>query len=172
MTVFDDELLCLLDSGANVSIFCSLPVSFKGVTKSILFYVVPTLTQEGYLGVNFWSAYALAPHIIPEILCIEHIPNSDSLFHKINSEQRLQLESTILKFPSYEKVGLGCTHLLEHLIDTGDAVPVKSKHYPLSPPRQAEVYGELEGLLALGVIEESNSPWCHRSQTGQDKVMS
>ena len=84
-------MLCLLDSGANVSVlgkqsldfikkynvqltkfksniltangsknevlgFCSLPVTFKGVTKSIIFYIVPTLSQEGYLGVNFWRA--------------------------------------------------------------------------------------------------------------------
>lgn len=64
------------------------------------------------------------------------------------------------EFPSFEKLGLGCTNLLEHHIDTGDSVPIKCKHYPLSPPRQAEVYQELDRLLEMGVIEESNSPWC------------
>lgn len=50
--------------------------------------------------------------------------------------------------------------MLEHNIDTGESVPVKSKHYPMSPPRQEEAYREIDRLLAMGVIEESNSPWC------------
>ncbi|GBP03962.1 Retrovirus-related Pol polyprotein from transposon 297 [Eumeta japonica] len=57
-------------------------------------------------------------------------------------------------------MGLGCTDLLQHHIDTGDATPIKCKHFPMSPPRQAEAFEEVERLLRLGVIEESNSPWC------------
>ena len=63
-------------------------------------------------------------------------------------------------FPSFEKLGLGCTNLLEHLIDTADYVPIKSKHYPLSPPRQEKAYREIDRLLEMGVVEESNSPRC------------
>lgn len=193
--IFDDVLLCLLDSGANVSVlekgsldfiyrnnirlenfksgiltangskndvvgYCNLPVTFKEVTKFITFYVVPNLSQQGYLGIDFWKMYGIAPQIFPEISCSELVKDADVHFHNLTPEQKIRLDNVILKFPSYEKLGLGCTNLLRHHIDTGDSAPVKQKHYPLSPPRQEEVYEELDRLLALGVIEESNSPWC------------
>ncbi len=54
---------------------------------------------------------------------------------------------------------LGCTHLTEHVIDTGDALPVKY------PPRRmplaladAEVK-ETQDLKERNTIQESNSPW-------------
>lgn len=190
--IFNDELICLLDSGANISAlgkssldfvnrnnvqlrkikssvltangsrtevigYCSLPVTYMGVTKSIVFYIIPNLSLEAYLGVNFWRAYELAPQIISSIE-LDFKPETD--FHDLSLEQKYQLRKVISEFPSFEKLGLGCTNLVEHHIDTGDATPVKSKHYPLSPPRQAEIYEELDRLLALGVIEETNSPWC------------
>ena len=141
---------------------CKLPVLYKGVTKYIDFYIVPSLTQEAYLGLDFWRNFAIAPNLIPvlESLDIESSKNKDICFHNLSPEQKLQLESTVTLFPSFENLGLGSTNILQHHIDTGDSAPIKCKHYPLSPPRQAEVYQELDRLLEMGVIEESNSPWC------------
>lgn len=149
-------------SRRNVIGHCNVPVTFKNVTKYIDFYIVPALTQEVYLGVDFWRAFALAPQIIPVLACIDgpEIEYNGHSFHKLTSDEQIQLESVLLQFRSYEQYGLGCTNLLEHHIDTGEAVPIKAKHYPLSPPRQKEVYDELDRLIKLGVIEESNSPWC------------
>lgn len=142
--------------------FCNLPVCFKGVTKNIVFYLVPSLSQEAYFGIDFWKEFALAPTLIPPTFNINSLVVDDeqSKFHILSPEQNLSLDKTILKFPSYEKLGLGCTDLVQHHIDTSDAVPIKSKHFPLSPPRQEEAYQEIERLLSMGVIEESNSPWC------------
>lgn len=96
--------------------------------------------------------------------CISEIDSTsdtnDSKFHDLSADQKLSLEKIIREFPSYEQIGLGCTDLLVHDIDTGDSPPIKVKHYPLSPPRRAEAYAEVVRLLAMGVIEESNSPWC------------
>lgn len=153
-------------NGAKQSVigFCTLPVVFKGVEKDVVFYLVPTLGQSVYLGVNFWRDFALAPDIIPPLpLNISELSSdldSVSNFHELSPKEKLVLEKTILEFPSFEIIGLGCTDLLEHNIDTGDATPIKCKHYPLSPPRQEEAYKEIERLLQMGVIEESNSPWC------------
>lgn len=196
ITIFDEPLLGLLDSGANVSAlgkgcmefisrnnvsfrkyksflstangdrqniigYCKLPVFYKNVTKNIVFYLVPSLTQVAYLGVDFWRVFGIAPEIIPCISEMDRVLNDDdSKFHKLSPDQQLLLDKAILAFPSFEKMGLGCTDLLEHHIDTGDSVPIKAKHYPLSPPRQAEAYEEIDRLLSMGVIEESNSPWC------------
>lgn len=142
---------------------CTLPVFYKGVEKDIDFYIVPSLNQEAYLGLNFWRSFAIAPNLIPAVESIDFENNSDNkdvCYHDLSAEQKLQLEIVVLEFPSFEKQGLGCTNLVVHHIDTGDSVPIKCKHYPLSPPRQAEVYRELDRLLKMGVIEESNSPWC------------
>lgn len=144
--------------------FCILPIHFKNVTRNLQLYLVPSLSQEAYFGVNFWKEFALAPEVIPPSnICVSELSNEskpDGNFHILSPEENLLLERTILEFPSYEKMGLGCTDLLEHHIDTGDSVPIKCKHYPLSPPRQEEAFQEIDRLLKLGVIEESNSPWC------------
>ncbi|GBP97703.1 Retrovirus-related Pol polyprotein from transposon 297 [Eumeta japonica] len=140
---------------------CKLPVKYKGITKFINFYIVPSLTQEAYLGIDFWREFAIAPNIVPaiETLDINSVDARELHFHTLSAEQKVKLDKVVAEFPSFEKLGLGCTSLVEHHIDTGDAPPIKCKHYPLSP-RQAEVFQELDRLLEMGVIEESNSPWC------------
>ncbi|XP_055910711.1 uncharacterized protein LOC129945075 [Eupeodes corollae] len=49
---------------------------------------------------------------------------------------------------------------MEHVIDTGDALPGKQRHYPVSTAVQVILYEELDRMLDLGVIEESESSWC------------
>lgn len=112
------------------------------------------------LSVDFWREFALAPEIIPSISELQKSQEANLSFHQLTTTQQTQLEKVILEFPSFEKMGLGCTDLLEHHIDTSDSPPIKARHYPLSPPRQAEAFQEIERLLSMGVIEESNSPWC------------
>lgn len=162
---FKSKISAANGSRNNFIGYCSLPVTFKGVTESILFYIVPSLMQEGYLGIDFWNVFALAPQIIPQISCLElggeNVDENDSLFHDLSPEQNLQLNRTILKFPSCEKLGLG--NLLERHINAGDAVPVKSKITLFLLPDK--VFEELDRLLALNVVEESNSPWCSRAVT-------
>ena len=54
---------------------------------------------------------------------------------------------------------LGCTDLMEHTIDTGDAKPIKQRprRVPLS---QREIESqEVDKMLEEGVIEPSDSPW-------------
>lgn len=113
-----------------------------------------------YLGIDFWKEYAIAPNIIPVVSEMDSYQDEESNFHILSDEQKLELDKVIQKFPSFSKLGLGCTTLVTHHIDTGSATPVKSKHFPLSPPRQEEAYAEIQRLLEMNVIEESNSPWC------------
>jgi len=55
------------------------------------------------------------------------------------------------------KPGL-CT-LFEHQIDTGDALPIKAKTFPMSPGKRKAFDETFEELLELDIIEPSNSPW-------------
>ncbi|KAH8309948.1 hypothetical protein KR067_002277, partial [Drosophila pandora] len=55
--------------------------------------------------------------------------------------------------------GLGRTNLIYHEIDVGDAKPVKQRHFPVSPAVEKSMYAEIDRMLQLGVIEESESSW-------------
>jgi len=56
--------------------------------------------------------------------------------------------------------GLGCTHLYEHKIDTGDAKPVRSRFHPYSPKMRKHLYKGIDEFLKLNTIEPSTSSWC------------
>lgn len=84
---------------------------------------------------------------------------ADANSHELSSDQISIVESIRLMFPSFSKLGLGKTHLMEHHINTANATPIKKIHYPISPAKEALLYVELDKMLELGVIEESKSPW-------------
>ncbi|GBP17115.1 hypothetical protein EVAR_72319_1 [Eumeta japonica] len=56
----------------------------------------------------------------------------------MSTEQKTKLDKMVSEFPSFEKLVLDCTNLMEHHIDTVHDTPIKCKHYPLSLPRQEE----------------------------------
>ncbi|KAM8702658.1 hypothetical protein ACLKA7_000788 [Drosophila subpalustris] len=63
---------------------------------------------------------------------------------ELEESQKSILEEVKAKFLAFEK-------------------PVKDRHYPLSPAMQQVVWDEVDKMLAIGVIEESNSPWSNRT---------
>lgn len=143
--------------------FTEIPVTYKNITKKITFYLSPNLSQFVYLGVNFWKEFEMAPQLFMSGITLDSetfADNGNSAIHNLSDLQLFELKQVIDKFPSFSKLGLGRTTFETHTIDTGDALPFKMKHYPMSPPRQEEAYRELDRMLKLGVIEESNSPYC------------
>ena len=53
-----------------------LPVVFKEVSRQMDFYIVPSMTQEVYLGLDFWRSFAIAAEIIPAIETL-HVESQD-----------------------------------------------------------------------------------------------
>ena len=49
---------------------------------------------------------------------------------------------------------------MTHHIDTGDAKPFRLRQYPLSPALMRCLNGELDRMLADGIVEPCQSPWC------------
>lgn len=138
----------------------SCPVTYKEMTKRITFFIAPTLSQEIYLGVNFWKEFELAPHLFGNISEMTYEPPLENpKMHSLQENQKKLLLETIRKFPSSEILGLGETKLINHTIDTGSADPIKQRHYPYSPAMQNLIYAELDRMLASDVIEESDSDW-------------
>ncbi|KAH8367496.1 hypothetical protein KR084_005244, partial [Drosophila pseudotakahashii] len=119
-----------------------------------------------YLGVDFWKSFDVAS----EVLAIEEISacaefekppkKTEPESHELNAEQRQQLDEVRKSFLSFEEHGLGRTEKMKHAIElVPGATPVKDRHYPVSPAVQQLIYQEINAMLRLGVIEESDSPW-------------
>lgn len=135
-------------------------IEFRGIRHKIRLYLIPSLSQDLYLGVDFWKAFQLVPHIIGLLSLSEEIETPvEPKMHQLSSEDRARLELVKRLFLSYTKQDLGKTQLLEHIIDVGEAIPIKQRHYPVSPAVQKLMDAELERMKNLGVIEESQSPW-------------
>ena len=54
---------------------------------------------------------------------------------------------------------LGKTSLVQHVIDTGDALPIKQRPYRTSPKCKQEIDRQVEDMLQKGIIREFVSPW-------------
>ena len=54
---------------------------------------------------------------------------------------------------------LQSTDILEHHIDTGDAVPIRRPIYPTTPEAKKEISRQVAEMLDLGIIVPSTSPW-------------
>ena len=54
---------------------------------------------------------------------------------------------------------LGRTSLVNHVIDTGDATPIKQRPYRTTPENREEIDRQVDDMLQKGIIQESLSPW-------------
>lgn len=133
-------------------------IIFKGVEKAFTILIVPSLKQQLYLGSNFIKSYDLAPQLFSTEE-IESTTDTVPEMHSLTFEQNEALQKIIDKFPSYEKFGLGRTHLLEHTIDTGNSLPVKQRYYPYSPAVQKILEEAVDSMLEEGIIQHSESGW-------------
>lgn len=146
------------------SIHC--PVKYKHLVKNITLFIVPSLKQQLYLGINFWKLFNLAPELFnntnqfSSTISISELENSETTFHDLTPQQKFDLDKVVNQFPSFESKGLGKTNIITHSIDTQDATPVKQRHYPCSPAVEKLIFEEIERMEKLGVIEKcNNSPW-------------
>ncbi|KAH8284300.1 hypothetical protein KR044_010216, partial [Drosophila immigrans] len=117
-----------------------------------------------YLGIDFWRSFGLLNQIVQDTGVVNELdvgkdnPESPKM-HILTKKQQIVLNEVISKLPSFEKEGLGRTHVIEHSIDVGEAKPIKQRHWPVSPAKERLMFSEIEHMLALDVIEESKSPW-------------
>ncbi|XP_044572730.1 uncharacterized protein LOC6503773 isoform X1 [Drosophila ananassae] len=128
----------------------STNIEYNGQIKAIQLYIVPSLKQNLYLGVDFWKLFDLLP---------PNIQISELSAHNLTQDQKETLQGVVDQFPSFASAGLGKTNLLSHHIDVGEAKPIKQRHFPVSPAVEKLLYGEVDRMLELGVVEESDSAW-------------
>lgn len=136
-----------------------LNVEYSHEKKTLDIYIVPSLKQNLYLGIDFWKLF----DIFPEKLRVAEIETRKhreiNLHHDLSTYLQSQLQTVVNCFPSFAQEGLGKTNLITHTIDVGNAKPVKQRHFPVSLAVEKEMYAEIDRMLSLGVIEESDSAW-------------
>ena len=160
-------------------------VTFRNRTKVLKLFIIPSILQRLILGIDFWKTFELFPEFIGsvDILALDSFSNSpliptvlpekpavlsdsvkmsnslDDCIYPLTNCQRQQLDAVINLYPNFEKQGLGRTSMIKHMIDVGNATPIKQRFYPVSPAVEKLMFGEIDRMLALGVIELSKSPW-------------
>lgn len=142
--------------------YVDVNVEYKNKSKKIRLYVVPSLTQELYLGMDFWEKFGLAPVMINELTSATdpaHLEKPITNSHELSFEQKVELDNVTRDFLASDQVGLGKTTVLKHTIDVGDSKPIKQRHYFVSPAIQEVLNSEVDSMLARGIIEESTSAW-------------
>jgi RNase H-like domain found in reverse transcriptase/Reverse transcriptase (RNA-dependent DNA polymerase)/Integrase zinc binding domain/Integrase core domain len=134
-----------------------LPFRFGSHKETITTYIIPTLARELVLGMDFWDAFGIRPILCEEVSLPESKYEDKTI--DLSSDQKKQLTAAINTLPKSSETELNTTNRIEHHIDTGDSQPITQRPYLVSPAVQEKIYSELDRLLKLGIIEESQSDW-------------
>lgn len=148
--------------------YINLPIAFDNQVHIIKGYVVPEVQPSLILGIDFWRQFRLCPKYLGSLqIATNHDESNNINPSKIQSYQNLNLSQKLIaddvieqyKNISFERKGLGRTHLIKHRINTGDSPPIRQRYYRLSPEKQQILVQQLDEMLSLDVVEPCESAW-------------
>lgn len=145
---------------------CSVDVAYKVYDKVCVLstLVVPSLSKMLILGMDFWNVFNIKPCIELECAVMEgnNIDSTENNYQiNLNKEELARLDLVIKKFHAATDSRIGCTNIISHEIDTGNAKPVVKRAYQVSPYIQKGIDAELDRMVKLDVIETSKSDWAN-----------
>lgn len=141
-----------------VNSYVNLPIYYNKTLHTVKTIIVPSITKELILGMDFWTLFGIKPVIVNELHQIDEIHINTQI--QLSEPQADELSKVIKTFLiANEDLPLGRTNVLNHEIKTGDAKPIRQRYYPVSPYVQQEMDTELNRMLGLDVIEPCASPW-------------
>ena len=79
----------------------------------------------------------------------------------LNDDEKVKFKNLFNKYRNvfaFPGDQLGRTSLLQHVIDTGDAMPIKQRPYRVSPDFKKEIDRQVDEMLEKGIIQKSVSP--------------
>lgn len=150
-----------------------VPVVIRNISASHV--TIPRHTPVGDLEVDFIEE--------PIDTAAARCDNSVNFDRDVNSEganlspaERSQLIGVLKRYESMFDGHLGLSDLVVHDIETGGARPVRQTHRRIPPHLQAEVKEQLDELVRLGVLVESNGSWASpicivRKRSGKVRVV-
>lgn len=143
-------------------------ITLEDRTRNFEIFIVPSLSQSLILGIDFWEEMQLVTDIsnktwefAPSKLRIASLEGLQGIRGEdhLTEDEAAKLQAFIGTEFDENSTALGRTTLVEHVIDTGNAQPIKQRYYPLSPARLQIVHEELDKMLKLGVVVPSKSAW-------------
>lgn len=190
INVFENEIVGLLDSGANRSAIGNKP---RELLRRLGLHEYPSNKNvkvangqsckvDSYINVpvTYKNRTIVIPMLVVPSLCRDLILGMDfwkgfeiepvcniSIIEdedhsiKLSTSERGQLNDLVKNMLSSAPGYIGTTSVLSHSIDTGNSPPIVQRPYYVSPYVQKEINGEIDRMISLGVIEPSSSPWCN-----------
>ena len=76
----------------------------------------------------------------------------------LNDDEKVKFKNLFNKYRNvfaFPGDQLGRTSLVQHVIDTGDATPIKQRPYRVSPDVKKEIDRQVDEMLEKGIIQES-----------------
>lgn len=139
--------------------YVEVPVTYVGKTCNLSLLVIPTMTKELILGMDFWNAFNVTPQIAALKTEDEGYVSPLEHSHELSNDQTRALSEAVNSFAFSTDNRIGFTAVVEHSIDTGEAKPIKQRQYTVSPYLQTEIDQEIDRMLVLDIIEPATSPW-------------
>lgn len=146
-----------------------LPIKFDNQLHIIKAFVIPSVTSNLILGVDFWRDFGICRKYLSTLEFTENktdFINEESSKHlhgydNLTETERRLADNVIEQFKniSFERKGLGVTSLITHNIDTGDAQPIRQRYYRMSPEKQRILVEQVDEMLSLDVVEVCESAW-------------
>lgn len=142
-----------------------VPFNLEGRVRVITVLYAPLLSPGCIFGLDFYRRYHLVPDFVTmtctvgavEVEILEEPPEVKDI---LSPEQKEDLDKLMTEFrPLLQPGTLGCVKGVEHVIDTGDSPPVRSRYGTYNPRMLQDVHAELDERLRLGTVEPSASPW-------------
>lgn len=144
------------------------PLCLMGKTCLVDILIVPELSQQLILGVDFWKAMGIIPdlrqnvwHFTSNVDTVQ-VGSAHGIFDEtsLSPERREKLNCLIQRKLSLMGNDLGCCTIAEHEIEILPGTkPIKQRYYPVSPFKQKIIDDEIKNMLDQGVIESSKSSW-------------
>lgn len=138
-----------------------VPVRLMEKCKLVNMLVVPDIPHSLILGIDFWDTFGVVPNLREDVWSFSSSSGEIAAIEvseNLSCDQRRDLEALIKQNFRGDRATLGCTSLVEHVIET-ESPPIKQRYYPVSPHVQRHINKELDDMLAAGIVEKSTSAW-------------
>ena len=94
---------------------------------------------------------------------------------ELTKTQQEEMMDTLVRYTEVFSDIPGKTNMIEHKIELTDNNPVRSRPYPLPYAMRENLKKEIEDMLSLGIIRESNSPFASpivivKKKDGSDRI--
>lgn len=143
----------------NVLGLVQVPIQLENKVRIIKALVVLDIDADIILGIDSWKEMDIVPRLKETFSWEFGDTPTNSGLCTITVEDKSKLEEIVSEFFSKMGSELGCAKGVVHIIDTGNASPIKQRYYPVSPYIQNLINTEVDRMLELGVIEPSKSAW-------------